>query len=379
MNEALEPFTVAIDDAVLADLRRRIAETRWPEPAPVSDWSQGVPIAALRNLCDYWQRDYDWRRCETALNAFPQFRTEIDGIDIHFLHQRSAAPDALPIILTHGWPGSVLEFLKVIGPLTDPAGHGAAGAQAFHVVAPSLPGYGFSGRPGVTGWGVEKTASAWITLMRRLGYARFVAQGGDWGAAVTTSIAMQKPPECAAIHLNMPLVFPEESDFADLTPAEQDAVARMGYYQDQNSGYAKLQGTRPQTIGYALADSPVGQAAWIYEKFQAWTDNDGAPESALTRDEMLDDITLYWVTNTAASSARLYWESANAFKAQRIDLPVGASIFPKEIFRPSRRWAERSYPHLIHWNEPDKGGHFAAFEQPGLFVDELRACFSKLR
>lgn len=374
----IQPFAVAIPEPELADLRHRLATARWPEAETVADWSQGVPIAALRALCDHWREGYDWRACEARINAFPQFRTEIDGLGIHFLHVRSPDPDALPLILTHGWPGSVLEFLEVIGPLTDPAAHGAAGARAFHVVAPSLPGYGFSDKPTGTGWGVERTAAAWIALMRRLGYARFVAQGGDWGAAVTTAIAMAGAPECAGIHLNMPLVFPEQADFADLTPQEQASVASMGFYQDKDSGYAKQQGTRPQTIGYALADSPVGQAAWIYEKFFAWTDNDGTPESALSRDAMLDDITLYWLTNSGASSARLYWESANAFRAQRLDLPVGVSIFPREIFRPSRRWAERSYPQLIHWNELPKGGHFAAFEQPAAFVDEVRTCFAKL-
>jgi pimeloyl-ACP methyl ester carboxylesterase len=376
MGEDILPFTVAVPDAELDALRRRLADARWPEPETVSDWSQGVPLAALRALCDHWRTDYDWRKCEARLNALPQFRTTIDGLGIHFIHARSPDPDAVPLVLTHGWPGSVIEFLKVIGPLTDPAGHGAPGARAFHVVAPSLPGYGFSDKPAASGWGVERIADAWITLMRRLGYPRFVAQGGDWGAAVTTAIAMAQPPGCMAIHLNMPLVFPEAGDFADLTAAEQATVASMQFYDQKDSGYAKLQGTRPQTIGYALADSPVGQAAWIYEKFHAWTDHDAAADSGLDRDEMLDAITLYWLTNSAASSARLYWESASAFRAQRIDLPVGVSIFPREIFRPSRRWAERSYPHLIHWNETAKGGHFAAFEQPDVFVDELRACFA---
>jgi pimeloyl-ACP methyl ester carboxylesterase len=374
----IEPFTVAIPQSEIDDLRSRLAATRWPSRETVDDWSQGVPLAIVRKLCEYWRTDYDWRRCETGINAVPQFMTQIDGLPIHFFHVRSPDANALPLILTHGWPGSVLEFMRVIGPLTDPAAHGAPDAQAFHLVAPSLPGYGFSGKPDTTGWGVEKIADAWITLMRRLGYTRFVAQGGDWGAAVTTAIAMAKPPECAAIHLNMPLVFPEASDFADLTTAEQATVASMHYYQDSDSGYAKLQGTRPQTVGYALADSPAGQAAWIYEKLQAWTDNDGLPESALDRDAILDLISLYWFTNSAASSARLYWESADAFKAQKLDLPVGVTIFPKEIFRPSRRWADRMYSNIIHWNELDKGGHFGAFEQPDAFVAELRNCFGKI-
>ncbi|CAM8672885.1 Haloalkane dehalogenase [Sphingobium sp. AntQ-1] len=375
MSDSITPFTVAVPQDALDDLHQRISNTRWPATETVTDWSQGSPIAAMRDLCAYWANGYDWRRCEAALNALPQFMTQIDGLSIHFLHVRSPRPDAVPLILTHGWPGSVLEFMKVIGPLSNPA----PDAPAFHLVIPSLPGYGFSDKPAATGWGVEKIADAWITLMRRLGYDRFFAQGGDWGAAVTTAIAMAAPPELAGIHLNMPLVFPEAGDFADLTPAEARTVERMQYYQDHDAGYAKLQGTRPQTIGYALADSPVGQAAWIYEKFQAWTDNEGAAEDALSRDEMLDIINLYWLTNSAASSGRLYWESAGAFKAQRLDLPVGVSIFAQEIFRPSRRWAERSYPDLVHWNELPVGGHFAAFEQPDLFAAELRACFGAMQ
>lgn len=378
MAELIEPFSIFVPEAELVALRQRLECARWPEREPVPDWSQGVPLAALRALCEHWRLSYDWRRCEAQLNALPNFRTHIDGLGIHFIHARSPEPDALPLIITHGWPGSVLEFLKVIGPLTDPASHGAPGARAFHVVAPSLPGYGFSNKPDETGWGIERIADAWITLMRRLGYQRFVAQGGDWGAAVTTAIGLARPPECAAIHLNMPLIFPEESDFACLTPAEQAIVERLVHYRRHDSGYAKIQGTRPQTIGYALADSPTGLAAWIYEKLYAWTDNDGAPESALSRDDMLDLISLYWLTNTATSSARLYWESGRAFKTRHLDLPVGVSIFPREIFRPSRRWAERSFSQLIYWNEPSRGGHFAAFEQPELFVAELRACFSQM-
>lgn len=378
MSDAVSPFTIAVPQKALDDLRGRLGATRWPAAETVADWRQGVPLASLKELCDYWREGYDWRRCEAALNALPQFMTTIDDLAIHCLHVRSTQDGALPLILTHGWPGSILEFLKVIAPLTEPAAHGAPHAPAFDVIVPSLPGYGFSGKPTDTGWGVERIADAWIQLMRRLGYARFFAQGGDWGAAVTTAIAMARPPECAGIHLNMPLVFPEESDFADLTPAEARTVERMQYYQQHDSGYAKLQGTRPQTIGYALADSPIGQAGWIYEKFQAWTDNQGKPEDALSRDEMLDTISLYWLTNSGASSARLYWESADAFKAQTLDLPVGVSIFAEEIFRPSRRWAERSYPHLVHWNELPVGGHFAAFEQPELFVAEMRTCFGAM-
>lgn len=378
MVDNITPYTVTVAEADLDDLRRRLGQMRWPVAETVDDWSQGVPLAKLQDLCSYWASAYDWRRCEAALNALPQFITQIDHLDIHFLHIRSERPDALPLVLTHGWPGSILEFMKVIGPLTDPDGHGVPDAPAFNVVIPSLPGYGFSGKPTGKGWGVEKIADAWVTLMNRLGYDRFYAQGGDWGAAVTTAIAMRHSGQCLGVHLNMPLVFPEESDFADLTPAENKTVQRMQHYQEQDSGYAKLQGTRPQTVGYALADSPTGQAAWIYEKFQAWTDNKGEPEDALDRDEILDIVSLYWLTNSAASSARLYWESANAFQAQRLELPVGVSLFAAEIFRPSRRWAERSYPQLVHWNELPVGGHFAAFEQPAIFTDELRTCFGSM-
>jgi len=379
MSKSIKPFTLAIADEVLAGLRSRLAATRWPERETVGDWSQGVPLDRIKALCDYWARDYDWRRCEARLNAFGQYQTEIDGLSIHFLHVRSRSPDAVPLVLTHGWPGSVVEFLDVIGPLTDPVAHGGDAADAFHVVIPSLPGFGFSGKPATTGWGVERIAAAWITLMTRLGYSRFLAQGGDWGAAVTTAIGMLAPPECAGIHLNMPLVYPEKEDMAQLTEAEQASVAAMKVYRHSDSGYAKLQRTRPQTLAYGLTDSPAAQAAWIYEKFHAWTDNRGEPESALTRDAMLDNIMLYWLPATAASSARLYWESLAFFKTQPLALPVGVTIYPKEFSRPSRRWAERHFANIIHWTETDKGGHFAAFEQPELFVTELRNCFRKIR
>jgi len=379
VGESVDPFKLAVSDATLADLRSRLANTRWPDRETVGDWSQGVPLERIKTLCDYWARDYDWRRCEARLNALGQYHTSIDGLRIHFLHVRSPNPDAVPLLLTHGWPGSVVEFLDVIGPLTDPGAHGGDGADAFHLVIPSLPGFGFSGKPTHTGWGVERIAAAWITLMKRLGYQRYFAQGGDWGAAVTTAIGMLAPPECAAVHLNMPLVYPGREDFAQLTEAEQASVASMKFYRDSDSGYAKQQRTRPQTLGYGLTDSPAGQAAWIYEKFHAWTDNRGQPESALSLDAMLDNIMLYWLPGTAASSARLYWESLAFFRTQPLALPVGVTIFPKEFSRPSRRWAERQFANIIHWNETDKGGHFAAFEQPELFVTELRDCFRKIR
>jgi pimeloyl-ACP methyl ester carboxylesterase len=381
MSEAVQPFTLSIDQAQIDDLRRRLDHTRWPDAETVDDWTQGAPLAKVRALCEHWRTGYDWRRCEARLNGLGQFKTEIDGLGIHFLHVRSRHENALPLILTHGWPGSVIEFMKVIGPLTDPTAHGGRAEDAFHVVAPSLPGYGFSDKPTHAGWGVARIAAAWIQLMARLGYSRWVAQGGDWGAAVTTGIGMIRPPACAAIHVNMPLVFPGPDDLKEPpTPREQSALAAMAYYQDKDSGYSKQQATRPQTLGYGLVDSPAGQAGWIYEKMWAWTDNDGTPESALTPDEMLDNIMLYWLPGTGASSARLYWESFGAFgAATKLELPVGVSIFPKEIFRPSRRWAEKRMTNIIHWNELDKGGHFAAWEQPELYLKEVRDCFGKVR
>ncbi|ATE65872.1 epoxide hydrolase family protein [Rhizorhabdus dicambivorans] len=378
--EAITPFRISISEAALDDLRERLARTRWPESETVDGWTQGAPLEQVRALCDYWRTGYDWRRCEAQLNGYDQFRTVIDGLGIHFLHIRSPEPDALPLIMTHGWPGSVIEFLKVIGPLTDPVAHGGRPDQAFHLVLPSLPGYGFSDRPDRAGWTVERIAAAWIELMRRLGYDRYVAQGGDWGAGVTAVIGRLAPPACAAIHLNVALTEPTGALLENLTPAEEAAIADRDAFYHRGSGYAAIQGTRPQTIGYALADSPAAQAAWIYEKFQAWTDCNGAPETILTRDEMLDDISLYWLTGTGASSARLYWESmTTAFVPQPIAMPIGISIFPRELFRSSRRWADALYPNIIHWNELPRGGHFAAFEQPGLFVDELRACFLSIR
>ena len=380
MSQEIAPFTLNIGEDALDDLRRRLDGARWPERETVDDWTQGSPLAKVRALCDHWRNGYDWRRCEARLNGLGQFKTTLDGLGIHFLHVRSPHANAMPLILTHGWPGSVLEFMKVIEPLTNPTAHGGSASDAFHVVAPSLPGYGFSDKPTGTGWGVPRIAAAWITLMERLGYTRWVAQGGDWGAGVTTAIGVMRPPACAAIHVNMPLVFPDAEDLKlGPTPAEQASLAAMAYYQDKDSGYSKQQATRPQTLGYGLTDSPVGQAAWIYEKMWAWTDNQGAPEDALTPDEMLDNIMLYWLPATGASSARLYWESFASFASTKLELPVGVSIYPTEIFRPSRRWAERRMSNIIHWNELPKGGHFAAWEQPATYVDEIRTCFRQVR
>jgi epoxide hydrolase len=379
MTDAIVPFILDVEQARLDDLHRRLELTRWPDAELVEDWSQGAPLAKVRALVEHWRTRYDWRRCEAALNGFGQFRTSIEGVDIHFLHVRSQHADALPLILTHGWPGSVVEFLKCIRPLVDPTAHGGDARDAFHVVIPSLPGYGFSGKPRERGWGVRRIARAWHTLMQRLGYARYVAQGGDWGAVVTTALGVERPDGLVAIHLNMPLVQPRDPG-TELRADEQRMLDRLKFYTRWDSGYAVQQSSRPQTLGYGLADSPVGQAAWIYEKFHAWTDNDGAPESTLTLDEMLDNIMLYWLPNAATSSARLYWESyRGAFFAAELHLPTGCSVFPKDIYTAPRSWAERCMHNLIYWNELDRGGHFAAFEQPQLFVGELRKCFRLIR
>ncbi|QQD19189.1 epoxide hydrolase [Spongiibacter nanhainus] len=374
MTENIESFRISIPDSAITDLQQRLAMARWPDAATVDDWSQGVPLKRLQSLCEYWQHQYDWRLCEDKVNRYPQFITTIDGLDIHFLHIRSRHANARPMVMTHGWPGSILEFMEVIEPLTDPTQYGGDEQDAFHLVLPSLPGYGFSGKPSSKGWGVERVASAWDTLMQRLGYSSYIAQGGDWGSAVTNAIGGLQSSGCQAIHINMAIAAPTEEDLANLGPRETSALEGFQFYKEWDSGYSKQQSTRPQTLGYALADSPVGQAAWIYEKLYFWTDNTGTPEDALGINKVLDEISWYWLTNTAASSARLYWESFNsAFQAQfNSDTPVGVSIFPKEIFRPTEAWVRRKYRNLIYWNETEKGGHFAAFEQPSIFVDELR-------
>ena len=379
MKQSINPFKIDIPQAQLDDLKARLANTRWPNAEPVDDWSQGAPLTSVQALCEYWQHSYDWRRCERELNSYPQFTTEIDGLDIHFLHIRSPHNDAMPMIMTHGWPGSILEFMRVIEPLTNPTAHGGHASDAFHLVIPSLPGYGFSGKPTCTGWGLERIAKAWIALMAKLGYTKYVAQGGDWGSGVTSAIGYIKPPECLAIHVNMALAQPSAEDMETLTERDQKALADIQYYFDSDSGYAMIQKTRPQSLGYGLADSPAAQAAWIYEKFHRWSDNNGRPEDALTPDQMLDDISMYWLTNSGASSARLYWESFDHIFAEPMTIPCGISVFPKELFRPARHWAERIYQNLIHWNELEKGGHFAAFEQPELFVNEVRSCFANIR
>jgi pimeloyl-ACP methyl ester carboxylesterase len=372
-------FQLNVRETVLDDLRRRLDETRWPDKETVEDWSQGAPLAAVRVLADHWRRRYDWRRCEAMLNGFGQFHTAIDGLRIHFLHIRSPEADAMPMLLTHGWPGSVVEFFRAIEPLTDPAAHGGDRRDAFHLVIPSLPGYGFSEKPATTGWTVERIAAAWSLLMNRLGYSAYVAQGGDWGSAVTSAMARAGSEGLLGIHLNMVLAGPDRSQ-TEFDPREQAALKVAEQHRRTGTGYSKLQSTKPQTIGYALADSPVAQAAWIYEKFQSWTDCDGSPESVLSPDAMLDNIMLYWLPNAGASAARLYWESFGSITtAKPIEMPVACTIFPRELVRPTRAWAQRLYPNIVYWAEAERGGHFAAFEQPEIFVREVRAAFRSLR
>jgi pimeloyl-ACP methyl ester carboxylesterase len=382
MSDEITPFRIEVPEATLDDLRRRLEHTRWPERETVEDWSQGVPLAYMKDLCGYWAHVYDWRTTESRLNALPQFRTEIDGLQIHFVHVRSPHPDALPLVLTHGWPGSIVEFLKVIEPLVDPTAHDGDATDAFHVVCRSLPGYGFSDKPAGPGWGIERIAAAWAVLMRRLGYERYGAQGSDWGTSVSASIGQLDPDHVAGIHLTPPLAPPDPETFDDLTGEERAALASLERSAEWDSGYSLEHATRPQTIGYALVDSPAALCAWIIEKFWAWTDCGGHPENVLTRDELLDNLMLYWLPRAGASSARLYWESIKQvnewISGSTIDtvaVPTGCSIFPKELQRPSRRWAERRFLDIRYWNEPDKGGHFAAFEQPDLFVNEVRSFF----
>ena len=375
----IRKFQLEVTDTVLDDLKKRLSMTRWPNKETPEDWSQGIPLGYMQELCDYWQHEYDWRAREERLNRFPQFITEIDGVDIHFIHLPSVHENARPLIITHGWPGSVVEFHKVIEPLADPTAHGGNTEDAFHVVVPSLPGYGFSGKPEVTGWGIEKIADIWGALMARLGYDHYFAQGGDWGAMVTTHIGLQDKEHCDAIHLNMPVVIPDANTMAELTPSEQASLMSMKFYQDWDSGYSKQQSTRPQTVGYGLVDSPSGQAAWIIEKFYQWTDCNGHPENAISRDELLDNVMMYWLSKSAASSARLYWESFKNPPQDEVDIPTGCSIFPKEIVRPSERWIRKRFTNLKYYNELEKGGHFAAFEQPEIFLQEIRTYFRSLR
>jgi pimeloyl-ACP methyl ester carboxylesterase len=380
-DKAIVPFTYRAADAALADLRRRLEQTRWSENETAAGWEQGPPLTKLQQLTAYWRTVYDWRRCEAELNRWPQYKTTISGLGIHFIHVRSRHPKGLPIILTHGWPSTVLLFRDVIGPLTDPTAHGGTEADAFDVVIPSLPGFGFSDKPASRGWNAARTARAWAILMQRLGYSHYVAQGGDWGAFVTTAMAQQRLPGLAAIHLNFAQTMPDEVP-ADLLPDQKRVVEAMKAWREKGSAYLQLQATRPQLAGYLLADSPVAQAAWIYDIFNAGTGNTGAPEAVLSRDAMLDEITLYWLTNSAASSARFYLEQDAALNKRNnpgvVELPVGVSVFPHDL-PAARSWAPAVYPHLLYWNELDRGGHFASLEVPDLFTEEMRRCFRTLR
>jgi pimeloyl-ACP methyl ester carboxylesterase len=390
-REAIRPFSVDVPEEALADLRRRLAQTRLPDRETVADHSQGVPLKTVEQLLRYWQTDYNWRKVEARINAVPNFITEIDGVDIHFIHARSKHENALPLIVTHGWPGSVIEQLKIIEPLTNPTAHGGSASDAFHVVIPSIPGYGFSGKPTTTGWGPERIASAWITLMRRLGYEHFVAQGGDWGAVITDVIGVQSPPELLGIHTNMPGAIPADIDQASLAGAS----APSGLSDEEISSYDQLvffykhvyyafwMGTRPQTLA-GFADSPIGLATFLLDHDARSLELiarsfDGQAEG-LTPDDVLDNVTLFWLTNTAISAARLYWENKLAFFSPKgVTVPVAVSVFPDELYQTPRSWAERAYPNLVHYNKVEKGGHFAAWEQPELFTKELRAGFRSLR
>ncbi len=393
----INPFQVDIPDEALDDLRKRIAATQWPEKETVEDESQGVQLGAIQKLARYWGTEYDWRECEASLNALPQFITEIDGLDIHFIHVRSRHEDALPLIVNHGWPGSIIEQLKIVDRLTDPTSHGASAADAFHLVIPSMPGYGFSGKPTSTGWGPERMGQAWAELMRRLGYERYVAQGGDWGAFVVDQMGLQAPEGLLAIHTNMPATVPADVDQASLggdpPPEGLSAEERRAYEQllrtYEQVEYARYMAARPQTL-YGIADSPVGLAAWLLDH----NDADGQPAAAvvsaldrttsatgeLTRNEILDNITLYWLTNTGVSASRLYWEyKGGFFNAKGVSIPVAVSVFPGEQYEAPRSWTEQAYPNLIHYNEVERGGHFAAWEEPELFASEVRAGFRSLR
>jgi len=383
-SSAIRPFTPSIPSDVIADLIQRLKQTRLPEAETVEDWSQGVPLSYQAELLNYWANDYDFDRIEQRLGAFDNFVTDIDGIDIHFIHKRSQHTAATPLLITHGWPGSVLEYLDILDALTDPTQHGGSPDDAFHVVLPALPGFGFSSKPRDTGTGVPKIAALWETLMRRLNYTAFHAHGGDWGSIVTQAVLLQEETACTAGHCTLPIVLPDETTLSDPQPAELDALESFQFYNDWDSGYSKQQSTRPQTLGYGLADSPSGQMAWIVEKFAFWMDceRNGVrhPENVLTKDQLLDNVTLYWATNSAASSARLYWESFNTPNLNPISRPMALSVFPKEIMRTSERWARGRFHDLVHFNNQfERGGHFAALEVPDILVSELRTWRSKTR
>lgn len=390
MPAHVQPYRVHVPDSDLTDLRTRVTSTRWPEASTSPGWSHGIPLEVTKDLCRYWAQDYDWRAAEARLNAFPQYLVDVNGLRIHVLHARSSRPGALPLVLTHGWPGSVLEWVGLVGPLTDPAGHGGAPEDAFDVVIPSLPGYGFSAKPTTPGWGVERIAATWAQLMATLGYSRYGAAGSDWGTSVSSALGALDSGHVAGVHLVPPLAGPDRATADDLTAAEQVALAQLEERGRTSSAYSEMHRTAPQTVGYALLDSPAGLCAWMGEKLIAWTDPALARSQdfpgALSRDQILDQVTLYWLTGTAASSARLYAESIGTVSGwitgadvDPVEVPVGASIFPAEVPRASRRWASRRYPDIRYWAEHDRGGHFPAMEAPDLLVEDLRAFFRPLR
>ncbi|APO76832.1 epoxide hydrolase protein [Rhizobium etli 8C-3] len=393
-DESIRPFRIHVEQAQINDLKNRILNTRWPDKETVGDISQGIQLERVRELVHYWGSNYDWRKAEDQLNALPQFVTTIDGVDIQFTHVRSRHPNALPVVLTHGWPGSIFEFIKVIGPLTDPTAYGGKAEDAFDVIIPSIPGYGFSGHPTDLGWGPDRVARAWDTLVKRLGYTRYVSQGGDHGSVISDALARQAPEGLLGIHLNMPATVPGslmkringgEPAPANLSPLERDAYNSLSEFFGRNAAYGAMMVTRPQTIGYSLSDSPAGLASFVYEKFVQWSDSDGEPERVLTKDEMLNDITLYWLTNSGASASRFYWEndnnnfSSDAQKTKDIKIPVGITVFPKEIYKAPESWSKEAYPSINYYHQVDHGGHFAAWEQPDIFAEELRAAFRKVR
>lgn len=393
-NNDVHPFKIAIPESDLADLRYRLIRTRWPDKETVADSSQGLQLEKLQSLVSYWSSGYDWRKIETHLNNLPQFVTKIDGLTVHFIHVRSRHSRAMPVILTHGWPGSVLEFMKVIQPLTNPTLHGGSADDAFDVVIPSIPGYGFSERPANTGWNPERVARMWDTLMKRLGYTRYVSQGGDHGSVISNVLGRQAPQGLLGIHLTMPAAVPGELFTAineglpspvTLSADEQQAFDKLSHFFTRNAAYGAMMVTRPQTIGYALNDSPAGMAAWSYDKITQWTDSNGEPERVLTRDEILDDLSLYWLTNTSASAARFYWENNNnnfsstTQKTHEVKVPVAITVFPGEIYQAPHSWAKAAFPELSYFSRVNKGGHFAAWEQPELFTRELRTAFRPLR
>ena len=393
-DDSIRPFKIDVPQSQLDDMRKRIAETRWPDKETVGDISQGIQLARVQELVRYWGTDYDWRKAEKELNDLPEFITTIDGVDIQFIHVRSRHPNALPLLLTHGWPGSQFEFIKAIGPLTDPTAFAGRAEDAFDVVIPSIPGHGFSGKPTELGWGPDRVARAWDVLMKRLGYKNYVSQGGDHGSVISDALARQAPEGLRGIHLNMPATVPGElmkginagdPAPASLAPDEKEAYQSLSTFFGRNAAYGAMMVTRPQTIGYSLSDSPAGLASFIYEKFAQWSDSDGVPERVLSRGDMLNDITLYWLNNVGASSSRFYWENNNnnfsseTQKTRDIKVPVAITAFPKEIYKAPESWSKQAYPTLVYYNQAAKGGHFAAWEQPQLFAEELRAAFKSMR